>query len=284
MAALARFHRFLGVTAACAVLAACAGQQKAPAPTYTGPVAPVKPAPRPADVPPWGEAPVPSGKGGIYKVGNPYVINGVTYVPREDPSYSETGIASWYGPQFHGARTANGEIFDMELVSAAHRTLPMPSLVRVTNLENGRSMVVRLNDRGPYARGRIIDMSKKAAELLGFQGAGTARVRVEYVGRAPLEEGAPVQVAVKQEAPKKLAGEPKGIYVQAGAFGNPDNANRLKDKLQIVGPARVHTALVNGTNFYRVRLGPFAQVEDADLALAQVVGLGEANALIVIDR
>jgi rare lipoprotein A len=276
--------RGIVLVAACALLAACAGQQKQAAPTYTGPVAAPKPAPRPADVPPWGEAPTPSGKGGIYKVGNPYVINGVTYVPREDPNYSETGIASWYGPQFHGERTANGEVFDMELVSAAHRTLPMPSLVRVTNLENGRSMVVRLNDRGPYARGRIIDMSKKAAELLGFQGAGTAMVRVEYVGRAPLEEGAPELVAVKQEAPKKVAAEPKGIYVQAGAFGNPNNAGRLKDRLQVVGPARIHTAVVNGTNFYRVRLGPFANVDDADLALAQVVGLGEVNALIVVDR
>ncbi|MGE0668963.1 MAG: septal ring lytic transglycosylase RlpA family protein [Sphingomonadales bacterium] len=272
------------MAAACALLAACAAQPKKPAPTYTGPVAPSKPPPAAADVPPWGKAPVPSGKGGIYKVGNPYVINGVTYVPREDPTYSETGIASWYGPQFHGERTANGEIFDMELVSAAHRTLPMPSLVRVTNLENGRTMVVRLNDRGPYARGRIIDMSKKAAELLGFQGAGTAMVRVEYVGRAPLEEGAPVQVAVRQEAPKKLQAEPKGIYVQAGAFGNPDNASRLRDRLGIVGPARIHKAVVNGAEFYRVRLGPFADVDDADLALAQVIGLGEVNALIVVDK
>ncbi|MEN3973800.1 septal ring lytic transglycosylase RlpA family protein [Emcibacter sp. SYSU 3D8] len=274
------FRGFLAIVA-CVALTACAAP-KPRGPVATAPV-PSKPA-APATAPPWGEAPAPSGKGGIYKVGNPYVINGVTYVPREDPTYSETGIASWYGPQFNGERTANGEIFDMHLVSAAHRTLPMPSLVRVTNLENGRSMVVRLNDRGPYARGRIIDMSKKAAELLGFQGAGTAMVRVEYVGRAPLENGAPVAVAVKQEAPKQLAAEPKGIYVQAGAFGNPDNANRLKGRLQAIGPTRVHTALVNGANFYRVRIGPYANVEDADLALAQVIGLGEVNALIVVDR
>ena len=273
------------LAAVCAILAACAAPPKKPAPSYTGPVAaPSKPQETVTTTPPWGEAPTPSGKGGIYKVGNPYVINGVTYVPREDPNYSETGIASWYGPQFHGARTANGEIFDMELVSAAHRTLPMPSLVRVTNLENGRSMVVRLNDRGPYARGRIIDMSKRAAELLGFHGAGTAKVRVEYVGRAPLEEGAPIQVAVKQEAPKKMAAEPKGIYVQAGAFGNPVNANRLKDRLRAIGPTEVRNVLVNGATFYRVRHGPFAQVEDADLAMAQVVGLGEVNALIVIEK
>ncbi len=277
--------RGLVLAAACALLTACAAQPKKPAPTYTGPVAaPSKPRETVSTAPPWGEAPTPSGKGGIYKVGNPYVIGGVTYVPREDPNYSETGIASWYGPQFHGERTANGEIFDMELVSAAHRTLPMPSLVKVTNLENGRSMVVRLNDRGPYARGRIIDLSKKAAELLGYQTAGTAMVRVEYVSRAPLEEGAPVAVAVKQEVPRKLAAEPKGIYVQAGAFGNPDNANRLKDQLKAIGPTEVRSAVVNGTTFYRVRLGPFAGVEDADLAMAQVVGLGQVNALIVIEK
>jgi rare lipoprotein A len=275
---------FKGVLAivACVALTACAAQ--APRKPVTTVPKPPPPQASAADIPPWGAPPMPSGKGGIYKVGNPYVINGVTYVPHEDPNYSETGIASWYGPQFHGERTANGEMFDMELVSAAHRTLPMPSLVRVTNLENGRSMVVRLNDRGPYARGRIIDMSKKAAELLGFQVAGTAMVRVEYVGRAPLEEGAPETVAVKQEAPRKLEGEPKGIYVQAGAFGNPMNADRLKAKLQGIGPTRVNTAVVNGTTFYRVRIGPYSSVEDADLAMAQAVGLGEANAVIVVDK
>ena len=270
---------------ACLALTACATQPPRK-PAASSPPAPIaaKPPSTVSSPPPWGEAPTPTGRGGIYKVGNPYVINGVTYVPHEDPNYSETGIASWYGPQFHGERTANGEYFDMDLVSAAHRTLPMPSMVRVTNLENGKSMVVRLNDRGPYARGRIIDMSKKAAELLGFQAAGTAMVRVEYVGRAPLEEGAPVQVAVRQEAPKKIEAEPKGIYVQAGAFGNPANAEKLKARLQAIGPTKVHTAVVNGTNFYRVRIGPYANVDDADLAMAQVVGLGEANALIVVDK
>jgi rare lipoprotein A len=263
-----------------AALVACAGQPARP-PTAE---APRPPPARQETVPPWGPAPVPSGKGGIYKVGNPYTINGVLYVPREDPTYSETGIASWYGPQFHGARTANGEIFDMHLVSAAHRTLPMPSLVRVTNLENGRSMVVRMNDRGPFARGRIIDMSAKAAELLGFHQAGTARVRVDYVGRAPLEEEAPPVVQVRQAPPPAVEAAPKGIYVQAGAFGNPTNAERLKQRLRAVGPTLIHTAVVNGIQFYRVRIGPLATVQDADIALAQVVGLGEANALIVVDR
>ena len=120
---------------------------------------------------------------GTYKVGNPYTINGVWYYPKEDPFYDETGVASWYGEDFHGKATANGEVYNMEALTAAHRTLPLPSIVRVTNLENGRSMRLRVNDRGPYSRGRILDVSKRAADLLGFQRNGTARVRVQYEGR-----------------------------------------------------------------------------------------------------
>ena len=118
---------------------------------------------------------------GKYKVGNPYQIKGVWYHPSEDYAYDETGIASWYGTQFHGRSTANGEVFDMNGLSAAHRTLPMPSLVRVTNLENGRTLNLRVNDRGPFAHGRIIDLSRRAAQLLGFERQGTARVRVRIL-------------------------------------------------------------------------------------------------------
>jgi rare lipoprotein A len=133
-----------------------------------------------SSAPSGGENAVPLGGGkGIYKVGQPYQIDGTWYYPAEDWTYDETGIASWYGEQFHGKYTANGEIFDLNALTAAHRTLPMPSIVRVTNLENGRSIEVRVNDRGPYARGRIIDMSRRAAQLLGFEGQGTAKVRVQ---------------------------------------------------------------------------------------------------------
>jgi len=118
---------------------------------------------------------------GAYKIGKPYEIAGQWYYPAVDYEYRETGIASWYGPKFHGKYTANGEIFDQNEVSAAHRTLPLPSIVRVTNLENGRSLKVRVNDRGPFARSRIIDMSRKAAELLGFEQQGTAKVMVEVL-------------------------------------------------------------------------------------------------------
>jgi rare lipoprotein A len=137
---------------------------------------------------------------GIYKVGKPYQIQGTWYYPHEQPDYDETGIASWYGPNFHGGRTANGEIFDENALTAAHRTLPMPVNVRVTNLENGKSIIVRVNDRGPYAKGRIIDVSKGAAKLLGFLAQGTAKVRVTYVARADMGNGEPVS-----ETPPEIA-------------------------------------------------------------------------------
>jgi rare lipoprotein A len=120
-------------------------------------------------------------KVGDFKVGNPYKIKGRTYYPAEKYRYSETGMASWYGPGFHGKLTANGEIFNKHELTAAHRTLQMPSIVRVTNLDNGRSIILRVNDRGPFSHGRILDVSEKAAEVLGFKRAGTARVRVDVL-------------------------------------------------------------------------------------------------------
>ena len=130
--------------------------------------------------------PVPKG-GGVYRVGQPYTIAGRIYYPNHDPNYRAEGQASWYGEDFHGRLTANGEVYDMHALSAAHPTLPMPSYARVTNLANRRSVVVRVNDRGPYHAHREIDLSGKAAEVLGFRNHGVARVRVEYVGPAPLE-------------------------------------------------------------------------------------------------
>jgi peptidoglycan lytic transglycosylase len=130
--------------------------------------------------------PVPKG-GGAYKLGKPYNVNGRTYVPQENPHYRAEGVASWYGRDFHGRLTANGEVYDMHSISAAHTTLPMPCYVRVTNLNNGRSIVVRVNDRGPYHRDRVIDLSIGTAKALDFYHRGIARVRVEYVGRAPIE-------------------------------------------------------------------------------------------------
>ena len=128
---------------------------------------------------------------GVYKIGNPYQIEGTWYYPREEPDYDETGVASWYGPTFYGRRTANGEAFDANGLTAAHRTLPMPVNVRITNLENGKSLIVRVNDRGPFAKGRIIDVTERAARLLGFYASGSARVRVTYLSRGDLPNGQP---------------------------------------------------------------------------------------------
>ncbi|WP_368744684.1 septal ring lytic transglycosylase RlpA family protein, partial [Desertibaculum subflavum] len=148
---------------------------------------------------------------GVYKVGNPYQINGVWYYPQENPNYDETGIASWYGPGFHGKSTANGETYDQNELTAAHQTLPMPSFVRVTNLENGRSIVVRVNDRGPFANGRIIDMTRRGSQLLGFHERGTARVRVQAVPGGGPDGDQPLQPPVdRRDMPIQVAAAPKG--------------------------------------------------------------------------
>lgn len=128
---------------------------------------------------------IPEG-GGVYKIGNPYQIKGQWFHPHEDRSYDRVGVASWYGEYFHGRKTANGEFYDMNRLTAAHPTLPMPVYARVTNLENGRTLVVRINDRGPFAKNRVIDLSRRAARDLGFERQGTAQVRVTYITDAPL--------------------------------------------------------------------------------------------------
>lgn len=360
---------------------------------------------------------------GTYKVGEPYQIAGTWYYPAEDWDYTETGIASFYGGErtgtdFHGKLTANGELYDMNSLTAAHRTLPMPSLVRVTNLDNGRSLVLRVNDRGPFARGRIIDVSRRAAQLLGFEGQGTARVRVdimtedslrlkaELTGRdetrtvaavprtsvasdalppppgarearqtaaalpppsatlppvttdrsrpattargrpretqLPLARQAdPIQTQAAQDlpsaAPQPAAPAPRttvagrkgpaatvpaaspapagsrpqtspaevaalpveqqvyarptltqgapqhtSLWVQAGAFGNYENAYRLSVRLSRYGSSKVVPAVVNGSQLYRVRVGPIADVKDADRMLEQMAA-DAPEARIVVD-
>jgi rare lipoprotein A len=151
--------------------------------------------------------------GGTYKVGNPYQIDGVWYYPQVDYSYNQTGIASWYGPGFHTKVTANGEAYNENELTAAHQTLPMPSLVRVTNLENGRSIVVRINDRGPFVAGRIIDMSRRGAQLLGFDQKGTAKVRVEVLA----EESRAIAAAAMNANGTQIAGSPDGGPVPQAA-------------------------------------------------------------------
>jgi rare lipoprotein A len=196
--------------------------------------------------------PVPKG-GGAYKLGKPYNINGRTYVPAENAHYRAEGIASWYGRDFHGRLTANGEVYDMHSISAAHTTLPMPCYVRVTNLNNGRSIVVRVNDRGPYHRDRVIDLSIGTAKALDFYHKGVARVRVEYVGRAPIEgsddamlmatlrEGSPAPApskvmvaAAKPFIPKpddeaKAPAQPERSYALASASSRPAKPASLSE-------------------------------------------------------
>lgn len=204
---------------------------------------------------------VPKG-GGVYRVGKPYVVAGRTFVPEENTSYRTEGLASWYGRDFHGRLTANGEVFDMESITAAHPTLPMPSYVRVTNLANKRSIVVRVNDRGPFHGNRVIDLSHKTAQLLDFKDNGVARVRVEYIGRAALEGSddrrlaatlrhgepapAPVIVASAGNAPIALPQTPRGVAVGAPVpvpAGRPYNlgepqAARLTDVTAAGRPVR----------------------------------------------
>jgi len=271
---------------------------------------------------------------GVYKVGAPYQIGDTWYYPSEQPDYDETGIASWYGPTFYGRSTANGERFDADALTAAHRTLPMPVNVRVTNLDNGKSLIVRVNDRGPFAKGRIIDLSERAATLLGYKQQGTARVRVTFVGRADLKGGfpsaeAPEIASAVQAAPtgrivandlEPIAGaatlpapeptqlpsppvrladvaaatQPTGIvttvpvpaethlYVQAGAFSSYPNAVRLQARLG--SGIQISTITQNGQKLYRLRLGPFDELGDADRALARLSSLGSNDARIVVDQ
>jgi rare lipoprotein A len=176
---LVRAARGVSAVAACLLVANCASSNLA---SRLDPKYGVSSSPRVVAL---GD-PVPKG-GGTYRVGKPYTVAGRIYVPEEDVNYREDGLASWYGDDFHGRLTANGEVFDMGALTAAHPTLPMPCYARVTNLNNGKSLIVRVNDRGPYHGNRLIDVSNKAAELLEFKGSGVAHVRVEYVGRAPLE-------------------------------------------------------------------------------------------------
>jgi len=268
---------------------------------------------------------------GDYKVGKPYQVAGVWYYPSENWSYDETGIASWYGPNFHGKDTANGEVFDQWAVSAAHKTLPMPSLVRVTNLENGRSLVIRINDRGPFKPGRIIDLSRRSAQLLGTEAKGTARVRVQILAKesqamaqrakggnsqAPIMQAAPVTpvetvavelppietVRVEPLAPPtapppsnppvsavqvgdftELPVLPTRIYIQAGAFSNKANAERVKAQLTRIGDVIVTPVPVGGRELFRVRLGPLQDVGDADRLLAEVVQAGYHSARTVVE-
>ncbi len=225
--------------------------------------------------------------GGYYKVGQPYQINGMWYHPAENPFYDEEGIASWYGDPFHGQLTANGETYDMYDMTAAHKTLPMPVYVRVTNLENDTHVVLRVNDRGPFVAGRIIDVSRRAAERLGFEEQGTARVRVQVVdaesGMTPAELGRePPDAPAAAPAIDFTSEDPgDGLFVQAGAFRDAANAFVVSNSLVGSGDIHVVRAVVDDRIFYRVRVGPFIHRSQATRVLERVMDLGYREAFVV---
>ncbi len=231
--------------------------------------------------------------GSSYKVGKPYKIGGRWYRPKEYETFSETGIGSWYGHKFHGRKTANGEVFNMYKMTAAHRVLPMPSVVRVTNLSNGRSVVLRVNDRGPYARDRVIDLSLAAAEKIGYRRQGVTRVRVELLPEASRRvaymarngAGAERQDRFVAEAALRGGGA-RMFYVQAGTFRNRKGAERLARALKAHFDAvQIRTTKAdNGRFLHRVRIGPVGDRKSAAALQARVRARGPADAFVVSSK
>ena len=229
------------------------------------------PAKRPAPPPqPVGEGPRDEPRA---KNGNPpfYEVNDRRYVVLDTAAgYLEQGVASWYGPDFHGKRTATGETYDMHAMTGAHPTLPLPAWVRVTNLQNGRSVVVRLNDRGPFSNNRLIDLSRAAAERLDMIRTGTAMVEVRSLASG---DPAPAAPAVDR------------FYAQAGAFAERDNAFRLAGRLRAAGIADVSVSevQVDGQRLYRVRAGPVASVAEFDVLIERLRAAGAASPRLVLN-
>ena len=255
---------------------------------------------------------------GKYKVGDPYKIKGIWYYPRVDYRYDKTGIASWYGPGFHGKKTANGEIFNQNKISAAHRTLPLPSIVKVTNLENGKVLsFVRVNDRGPFARNRILDLSKEAAKELGFLNKGVTKVRVEILedesrkfANELIQSDKKAKSAKVQNIEKKnltppvddLNNEEKEnkkkkvisetddnfilkdnkIAIQVGAFTDHRNAKSLIDKLSEF-KAYIKREFVENTYIYRVRIGPLKNINLANELQEKLFQLGYTSSHLVMN-
>ena len=285
-----RFPAHCTALATLTLLAACAASPPRPAPPAAAPtpeLAPVVPpaaaAPAPT-LPPGAVPPPPADLASIPNavprveprsaLGNPpfYDVMGKRYfVLANAEGYKERGVASWYGPTFHEKNASNGDAYDMYAMTAAHKTLPLPSYVRVTNLANGRSVVLRVNDRGPFVGNRIIDLSYTAAWKLDMLKQGTAFVEVEALTPGTLSTTA---AAVAPPAPAPLASAAT-LYIQAGAFGVEDNARRLADRLRAAGiPTVALREPVAPGRLWRVRIGPVADVAAYDRILSQLQGLG----------
>jgi len=267
---MAKLLKGAAVAAAFCTLAACAsfgGRQDAPLrpPVVTDP------------------APIVSG------TMRPYQIRGRWYRPAEQPDYDEVGQASWYGSQHHGRPTSTGERFDMNALTAAHKTLPLPSLVEVTNRANGRRVILRVNDRGPFVDSRIIDLSRAAADELGLLSQGVGDVRVRYVGRAPRTGGGtPMQRAdaapaarstPQRQAAAPAAPEPSAYWVQAGAFSDRRAARRIADRLG--DRASVQDLRSDRRPLFRVIVGPWPDANAAEQARQAVIARGFGDALLI---
>ncbi|MDX8394684.1 MAG: septal ring lytic transglycosylase RlpA family protein [Mariprofundales bacterium] len=230
-----------------------------------------------------------------YKIGTPYTISGKKYYPLQtSDGYDATGTASWYGPNFHGGKTANGEHFDMNAMTAAHLTLPLPTLARVTNLENGRSVIIRINDRGPFARDRILDLSRAAAEQLDVIAKGTAQVRIQALDAT----AQPFQAERRQQnanrniynnntdmpqetslSTKKTMTINNLMYVQLGAFGLYSTAKQLKSELLASYPnVTIHPLFLGNNTLYRVRVGPIHEEQRLQSTLSSLQQQGYADA------
>ncbi len=284
MSALRPATAFATALAMALVLAACAGPRTRPAP----PPAPSPPAvPPPPDITAIPDA-VPRAEPRSLR-GNPpfYEVFGKRYaVLATADGYVERGVASWYGPGFHAARTSTGEPYDMYAMTAAHKTLPLPCYARVTNLANGRSVVVRVNDRGPFVAGRIVDLSYTAAAKLDMLRQGTALVEMQVLTPGTPAALVPTPIAQPPSlASAAASAAPGGLYLQTGAFADEGNARRQIERLRTAGIGNVLLVPVhNGAGtLYRVRIGPVASVAEFDALSSRLAGIGIADARLALD-
>ena len=255
----------------------------------------------------------------IYKIGKKYNVGGKYYYPKKDLYYNKTGIASWYGPKFHGKLTANGEIYNQYALTAAHKTLPLPSAVKVTNLKNNKSIVLRINDRGPFVNDRIIDLSSKAADILDLKKEGTGLVRVQILREKSLyleklaKQGSfpgindlkktelpnitiPRKVAVKIKDTKnqkivskkinynfKNLNKEYKIYIKLASFSSKKNAEIMKKKVSYIDNVKIYKIYKMNRTLYQVKAGPFSSVEKVDQLHSLLLQKGMQGAKIIIE-
>tara|TARA_Y100000287_G_scaffold152306_1_gene128103 strand:- start:584 stop:1522 length:939 start_codon:yes stop_codon:yes gene_type:complete len=255
----------------------------------------------------------------IYKIGKKYNVGGKYYYPKKDLYYNKTGIASWYGPKFHGKLTANGEIYNQYALTAAHKTLPLPSAVKVTNLKNNKSIVLRINDRGPFVNDRIIDLSSKAADILDLKREGTGLVRVQILREKSLyleklaKQGSfpeindlketelpnitiPSKVAVKIKDTKnqkiitkkinynlKNLNKEYKIYIKLASFSSKKNAEIMKKKVSYIDKVKIYKIYKLNKTLYQVKAGPFLSVEKVDQLHSLLLQKGMQGAKIIIE-